>query len=401
MSPKAATSSGGGQGGGGQGRVAVTAILVLVIAGALLLIVRARPKPDAFDPRSSQDNGARALVLLLRSQGAQVDTVRDVPSSGNGMRLLVLDDRLNTAQRDAVSRYATSGGFVLVADPLSPLHGGEQGPTAEKIGGELASVGGPTDVEAEINLPRDDCTIASLSRLRGLYVRAGVRFAVRSSERHCFADSTHSFVVVKAQGTGVIVGLGDNYIFTNGLIRYADNSGLATALLAPSKGGRVAILLGQEASQSVADIGTGDQTLSDLVRPGVWMALVQLAIAFVVVAMARAIRAGRPVNEPRPVPLAGSELVLATSNLMQRARHAPRAGWLLRGDLYRTLCRQLRLPQTASLAEVDAAAARRYGFPQGQVERLLGEEVVDGAQLVDLSNRLHEVRNVLSEGVTT
>jgi hypothetical protein len=177
---------------------------------------------------------------------------------------------------------------------------------------------------------------------------------------------------------------------------------LATALLAPSTGGSVAILLGEEASKTVADVGTGDQTLSDLVRPSVWMALVQLAIAFVIVAMARAIRSGRPVNEPRPVPLAGSELVSATSNLMQRARHAQRAGWLLRSDLYRALCRELRLPQTVSLADLDAACARRYGLVPGDIGALLAEEVADGAQLVDLGNRLQAVRRTISnvtEGV--
>jgi hypothetical protein len=393
VSPQAAASPAGG-----QGKVAVSAVLVLIIAGALFLIVRAKPQPDAFDPRSSRADGARALVLLLRSQGAEVDTARDVPSLSSRARLLVLDDRLNDSQRESVNAYANAGGFVLVADPRSPLHGGVDDTSADKVTVPTDSVEPGFDVEAD--LPLADCTIDALTHLRGLYVRGAIRFAVGDGDRRCFAEDGHSFVIVKAQGAGLIVGLGDNYLFTNDLLRYADNSGLATALLTPKTGGRVVVLLGEEASKSVADVGTGDQTLSDLVRPGVWMALVQLAVAFVVVAMAKAIRSGKPVNEPRPVPVAGSELVSATSNLMQRAHHGQRAGWLLQADLYRTLCRQLRLPQTVSLADLDAAAARRYGLAPGQVNTLLTETVTDNAHLVDLSNRLQAVRRTIADHTT-
>ena len=47
------------------------------------------------------------------------------------------------------------------------------------------------------------------------------------------------------------------------------------------------MLLGGGAAKSAADIGTGEKRLLDLVRPGVWMALAQLAVAFVLLAASR------------------------------------------------------------------------------------------------------------------
>ena len=256
------------------------------------------------------------------------------------------------------------------------------------------------DVESQINVPVGECTIAALDHLRGLFVRSGVRFqtSASTSASSCFGNPSGSFAVVAALGSGLIVQLGDNELFTNALLRYADNGPLATALLAPVDGARVDILLGEEAAKTVADIGSGQQTLSDLVRPGVWMALTQLAIAFVIFAIARAIRPGRPVREPEQVPIAGSELVVATGNLMQRAQHAERAGWLLRGNLYRSLCVQFRLPQTTSIDALDAAVSAQTSLPPGRVAAVLQREVQDNAGLMQLSNSLQEIREATPLG---
>ena len=66
--------------------------------------------------------------------------------------------------------------------------------------------------------------------------------------------------------------------------------------------------------------GGGERTLVDLVSAGVTRALAQLALAFAVYALWRARRLGRPVAEPQPVAVAGSELVAAVGNLLDRTR---------------------------------------------------------------------------------
>lgn len=395
MSPRRSADAGGG---GGGGKVGVTALLLVAAAVGMLLLIRARPDAEPFDPRSGADSGTRGLVLLLEDQGASVEIVRSVPAAGSGERVLVLQDRLNDQQRADLVEYAESGGVVVMADAESTITQGDDA-TSIRPGGTITG-GVPlysTEVEQQLNVPRDECDIAALQHLRGVFVEEGVRFRGTATQR-CFGSASSSFLVTQRRGEGVIVQLGDNVLFTNARLRYADNGPLATALLAPSSGAQVSILLGEEAAKTTADIGTGEQTLSDLVRPGVWMALLQLALAFVVFAIARAIRPGRPVREPAQVPIAGSELVVATGNLMQRAHHATRAGWLLQGNLYRALCRRFHVPPTISIEQLDAAVAERTSLPPGHVAAVLGREVHDNQGLLQLSNSLQEIRDVALVG---
>lgn len=387
---------------GGGGRAAITALLLVVAAVGMLLLVRAQPDPERFDPRSDAGSGTRGLVVLLQRHAASVEVVRRAPAAGDGARVLVLEDRLDAGQRRDLLAFADAGGVVVVADPESTLTGDDAAVSAVSAG--VPSFAGD-DVESQISVPLGGCDIAALAHLRGLFVREGVRFRDPAGPS-CFRDTDGAFAVVRPHGDGLIVQLGDNELFTNGLLRYADNGPLATALLAPTPGSQVEILLGAGAAKSTADVGSGDRTLSDLVRPGVWMALLQLAIAFVVFAIARAIRPGRPVREPEQVPIAGSELVAANGNLMQRARHAERAGWLLRGSLYRELCSLLHLPPTTTVEALDAAVSAHTSLPQGTVAAALGREVRDDAGLVQLGNALQTIRDaalrgsVDNEGVT-
>ncbi|MEO5725227.1 MAG: DUF4350 domain-containing protein [Ilumatobacteraceae bacterium] len=383
---------------GGRGtRVALTASVVVVVALVMLLVGRARPERDPFDPNSTRPDGARALVLLLRAQGAQVDISRSVPQPSGASRVVVLDDRLDEVQHSALTAWVAAGGIAVIADPSSSLHDGlSLGPTESIRGVVPATVAGQRDVNSEIDLLPGRCTIGALQRLRGLFVRDAVRFAVSSSDAQCFSDG-HAFAFVRTSGSGYIVGLGDNHLFTNALIRYADNSGLATALLAPTSGTRVQILIGNGARRTSADIGTGTQTLTDLVRPGVWMALIQLGAAFLLFAIARAVRVGRPLDEPRPVPLAGSELVVATGNLMQRAGHVERAGWWLRGAAYREMCGAIGVQPFASVESLDALVASRGLAQPGEVTSALSREPRDPAGLLLLANDLAALRHRICE----
>jgi hypothetical protein len=162
----------------------------------------------------------------------------------------------------------------------------------------------------------------------------------------------------------------------------------------------VTIVLGDVAPKTAADIGTGTRSLRDLVRPGVWMALVQLAVAFVLLAIARAVRPGKPVREPDQVPIAGSELITATGRLMQRARHEQRAAWLLRGDLYRDLCAHHHLPPTTPIDALDRAVSERAGLERGRVAEVLQREATDAPQLLELSRTIQQIRDLVLQGAS-
>lgn len=377
----------------GSGRAVVAGMFVVVMAIALVLIIRARPGPEPFDPRSSGADGTRGLVLLLEQAGADVDITRDAPGPGEPSRLLVIADLLDDEQRAATLDFIEAGGVAIVADPDSTLHGGPglDGGSEAVTAGELPVQRGPAALESNVEL--GECTIPALVGLRGLYVPDGVLFPVGPDEPRCFSDGSNSFVIVRQLGAGTVVGLGDNEVFTNRNLRRADNAGLATALLAPADGTRVAVLLGTDANRTAAEIGTGDDSLFDLVPTWIWMSLALGGLGFVVFAVSRSIRVGRVPDEQLVSPIAGSELVEARGRLMKRAGHAAHAGWLLQVHLHRELCDEYRVDRAAPLDELDRAVSANAGTPPGTVEALLREQVADDRGLLTLSRRIAAVRH--------
>jgi hypothetical protein len=199
-------------------------------------------------------------------------------------------------------------------------------------------------------------------------------------------------VIVREFGDGLIVGLGDNDAFTNSALRRADNAGLMVSLLVPTADTDVTFLLGRGASPTVRDVGSGDETLRDLVPTWAWMSLVVGAIAFVVFAISRSVREGRIVSEPIATQVAGSALVSATGNLMQRAGHSTRAGWLLLSRLHRDLCQAHGIDVNASLGDLDRVVSERSGITPGEIEYLLRRTVTDNRSLVDLTAAIDRIR---------
>jgi hypothetical protein len=192
-----------------------------------------------------------------------VEVVRLAPAAGTDTRVLVLEDSLDAAQRDSLLDWIESGGVAVVADPASSLHGGPglDGGSVP-VTGEAPVAGSFESAAAQSNVLNESCTIGALLHIRGVFVRDGLLFPVGDSEPHCLAASRrcrggdgaddvarHAFVIRRGIGDGVVVGLGDNRLLTNSLIRFADNSGLAVALLAPDRGARVDVLVGSSVSR--------------------------------------------------------------------------------------------------------------------------------------------------------
>ncbi|HRE01496.1 MAG TPA: hypothetical protein PLV68_09355, partial [Ilumatobacteraceae bacterium] len=295
---------------------------------------------------------------------------------------------------------------AVVADPLSPLHGGQQAGASElavAAPGGIFGTGVRLSAEDEANVDRGVCSIEALAHLRGIFTPRGVEFRVQDGQPNCFGDGRLAFVIVRSVGRGVVVGLGDNRPLTNAYLRYADNAGLVTALVAPQARMQVRIMIGSEARPTAADVGSGDERLADLVEPSVWMALTQLALAFAVLAVARGWRAGASIAEPQRVPIAGSELVTATANVMQRARRGERAAWLLRAELYRNLADRYRCPPDVSIdGLVSAVVAHRPDCDARDLHAVLTWPTSATADdLVQLGNRIEALRvQLLTEPAT-
>jgi hypothetical protein len=330
-----------------------------------------------LDPRSTSPTGTRALVLLLESLGAEVELAATVPERSDAV-VLVLRDTFDTAQRDDLLRTVRRGGRVIVADPGSPLGARPAG---------VFSMFGPIEDE---QLERGECDIAALQQVGAIDISFAPLLQRPFRGQSCFGDGEQAFVVTEQVGDGAIVTLGGAGVLTNGELGNADNAALAAALLAPQRGTRVLIAQPVLAAE-------GDTSFVDLAReqlgPGLPFALAQLVLAMVLYAAYRARRLGRPVPEPQPVQIAGSELVLAVGRLLQRGHSVDAAAAALRAQVRTELCAARGLPAATDARVLAASIAPLAGRDRDDVYRALADApVASDVELLELVEGLDEIR---------
>jgi Domain of unknown function (DUF4350) len=357
-----------------SGRVRRALPWLLVAAGlvAAALIGGRQPGEGApLDPNSPGPLGTKALVEVLRELGAEV-SVGDTPPSGGDGTALLLADALETRDRDALLGWVRQGGTLVVADPSSPVSDLEQAGTA-------------TFGLVEVQLQRR-CDLPALRGVGRVSAPGGVLFEPPPGSQGCFSRGEGSWLVAQPLGSGTLVRLGGASALVNRELGKADNAVLLASLLAPGSDARVVVLRPPLP-------GGGGRTLADLVAPRVKLALWQVVVAFVLLALWRARRLGQPVGEPQLVRVPGSELVVAVGNLLQRARSRRQAAGLLADDLRQTLADRLGLPARSTAEQVAAAVAARTGIPAERVlAALRPPEPHDEAELVTLSHTVDTIR---------
>jgi hypothetical protein len=176
-------------------------------------------------------------------------------------------------------------------------------------------------------------------------------------------------------------------VFTNSGLGSADDAALATALMAPRAATTVTVIDG-------APPGAGDETLWGLVPLGVKFAGLQLALAFVLYALWRARRVGRPVSEDLPIEIASSEFVAAVGRLWQRSDLVDGAARRLRAELRLELRDRLGVGLDLDPAEAARIVADRTGIDVELARAALvpGEPDPDPAALVALTGALDDLR---------
>jgi Domain of unknown function (DUF4350) len=367
--------------------------LVVVVAG------RGDEEGNPLDPASPGPLGTKALVEVLRELGGRVTVSAERPGTGTETALLLSDDLTPQRRQDLIG-WVERGGTLVVADPSS-------GVTAVR---EIGSTGiGLLDAEIERR-----CAEPALASVRRVAAPGGVVFEVpggpgdrqggptvdrggpgdrqggppvdQGSSRACFPRNDGAWLLIQPLGGGTVVRLGGASVLVNQELGEADNAVLLASLLVPVTGTAVQVL-------QPPLPGGGDAGLTDLIAPRVRLALWQLLVAFVLLALWRARRLGRPVVEPQPVQLPGAELVVAVGNLLQRARSRGQAAGLLTDDLRRSLAERLGLPPSAPADQVADTVAARTGIPRERVLATLTRSTPrDEAELVALSQAVDTVR---------
>lgn len=349
----------------------------LVVGGLLLAVVVGARRADEglpLDPDSPGPDGTKALVETLRALGARV-SVSSQPPSGGGTALL-LSDALGEGQRARLLDWVRGGGTLVVADPRSPVT------RVEPVGDTRI---GPLDAEVE---PR--CAVPALRDVRRVSAPGGLVFRVPAGARGCFPRDSGAWLVAQPVGGGTVVRIGGAGVLVNQQIGQADNAVLIVDLLSPAAGGEVVVL-------RPPPPGGGSRGLSELIAPRVKLAFAQLVVAFLLLAMWRSRRLGRPVTEPTAVRIPGSELVVAVGNLLQRTRHRGQAASMLAGDLRRILAERLGLPGAAPPEQVADTVAARTGIDRERVLAALQPPTPrDEAELVTLGQAIDDIRTEVS-----
>jgi hypothetical protein len=360
---------------------------LLAVGLVAVAAIGSQPDPDVpFDPDGTGPNGLGGLRLLLEELGTDVELTTEPNGSSDIVAVLADGLILSDAQLDALERHLDRGGTVVVTDPLSEL---------TPVVTSDFTFGG---FESSEPLGPGDCDIEALDDLDRIEVFQSALYTTEGAVGSCYGRDGQAFVTVHAAGEddeGTLVSVGGTRPFTNELLGDRDNAALAAALLAPSDGGRV--------SWITADTeGTPTDSLTDLVSPSIRQGLVQLLLAFVVLALARGRRLGAPLDEPLPTPIAGSELVVAVGDLLQRTRSPGAAAELLRRDARRVLCERLGL---APGADVELVADRVAGISsierEAVVEALAATTVVSDEELLEVATRIETIRREVLHGERT
>ena len=351
---------------------ALLAVAVLLIG---LVSRDGRADGEPLDPRSTGELGARALVLLLERAGADVRLGGGLPPEG--ATAVLLRDQLNEPETDDLEAWVRAGGTLVVADPLSSL--------APAVGGSSRDLFDPESEDDE--LLRPSCALPVVSSIRRIRVSAAAPFRRRAGHVGCFPVRGGHYLAARSEGKGTVVALGGGGPFVNDQLDDEDNAVLAVALMAPEPGSVVTIV-------EPSILGGGRKGLRDLVSRRVKDGLWQLLIAFAVFALWRARRLGRPVPEPQPVQIAGSELVVAVGNLLQQGRRRESAAAMMQSSLRRTMSDRLGVAPDAPVDDFAAAAAARAGVDRSTVEAALSPlPPGDDAALVRLAQSVETLRN--------
>lgn len=338
----------------------------LIAAAALVLglLVLGRDERGGYlDPRGTNPAGARAVVELVGALGGEVRILPGVPPS-DADTALVLDDAAVDEEADALLDWVRDGGRLVIADPSSPR-------VPPIVGFDAA----PFDATEEdwLVLEPGVCDVTALESAGDLLVPEAGAYAVASGDRSCFGAGSSAYVVTRSVGAGTLVSVGSPDPFLNASLGSADNAVLVAALLVPEPGTRFVFIDGFPLSSG---IGAGDTSLWGLVGSGVRWGLALLAVAGLVFGLGRARRLGRPVPEPLPVELRGSELVVAVGNVLERGADVTGAATRIRAAAVRRIAGRHGLPADAPVATLAAVLADRHGVDAHEVEAALS---ADGA----------------------
>lgn len=356
----------------------VLVLLGLLLVGGVTGILGTTGDGGRLDPDSYTPGGSRALAELLRDRDVPVDRVDTVSAVLEASRpdttvVVPTPDALADSELAQLAGLASS--LVLV------------GADQRALGLLRLDVQAGAPVEVEQRQPACGLPAAELAAEVDL---GGVTYETAlSPAAGCYAAAGKAtLLVLPAEGVTL---LGDGALLTNDELDARGNAALALGLLGETN--RVVWLVPRPGRPV-----EGEQPpLSSLVADEITTGAVWLLVVVGVLALWRARRLGRVVEEPLPVVVRAAEAVEGRSRLYRAAGARGEAAEELRTATRERVARRVGLPASAARGEVVEVVADRSGADPAAVDVLLyGDPPADDAALVRLADDLRSLESALT-----
>ena len=366
----------------------------LLLGGALLLVVTllgvlsATGPGGRLDPDSFAPAGSRAIAEVLRAGGVEVvrvDTVATAraAAAGGGTLVLPVPQALATSELKQLADLDVR--FVVVGADDNVL-------TSLGVAAEVSGTTGVEQRRPACDLPA--ATAAGDVDLGGLTYRGTGDRAIG-----CYASGGEATLLHLDRAT--LLGSGD--LLTNDRLDERGNAALALGLLSGRNSGRGDTVANVERVIWLLPlpgrvVAAGDQPpLSDLVADGVKAGALQLAVVIVVLALWRARRLGRVVEEPLPVVVRASEAVEGRGRLYRATGARGQAAEALRAATRDRLVRRTGSGLATSRPSLVGVLAERTGTDPATLDALLyGAAPADESALVRLGEALRSLEATLA-----
>lgn len=357
-------------------RWTLTAVAVglLLLVLAVVAVTAGKSAGATLDPRSASPGGSRAVAELLRGRGIEVN--RGTYAGSATTVVVPFREALSNA---TLVHLLSSGADVVLIDPGA-------------VAAAQLSPEGSLDVKTRA--PRCELAPADTAGPARL---GGTRYVSANSATSCYDGALLALAPGSIPGGGRLTVLGSADILTNERLDQQGNAALALGLL-----DRQPTLTWYTTRRM-----TSGTSLTDLLPEAVPWALLQIAIAVVVIGLWRGRRLGPVVTEPLPVVVRAAETVLGRARLYAAARARNSAAEALRMGSRTRLAELLHLDPAAGPPALIAAVAGRAGAEPPAVAALLYESGGYGsaalgatgsdAALVRLADELDQLENRVRE----
>lgn len=354
------------------------AIAVVAVVGALLAQTGTWSPRAALDPESAGADGTRAIARVLAAEGIDVRIVRDRTAASDALRdadaTLVLPDVPALSDRAVRELVGDAAGTVLL-EPRSR--------TLRLLLADSAAAGAYADDTLE-----PECTLPAARRAGEIV--AGELFSPGDGVTGCYPLDDGFALLTTTDGSRTVAAVDGRALLANDTVGQAGNAALALALL----GARPTLVW---YVPSLGDADAAPPTLGELTPPWVTPAIVLLLIAGAAAGLWRGRRFGPLVAETLPVTVRASETTVGRGRLYARHRDTAHAAEQLRTAAIARIARTLGLgPHVPPAAVADAAARRLPADPAAVRRILLTDTPSTDRELVDLSDRLHDLEAAVS-----